>query len=108
MSSGDAAPRPAVEHYARCSVPSGGLVVEPGLELRDGDDIGDLICQLETVAIAIGIMAGAVPDRSAVCTQLASVFEERWPGRAWFVEIHDAWFDRWTQSYQPYGIPRSR
>lgn len=83
------------------------MVVEPGLELRRGDDLEALTAQLEHLAGGIGIVAPLEPDPARYLESLALLFEELWPGRAWFVEIHDAQLSRWTQSYQPYGIPRA-
>jgi len=100
--------RPDVEHYVRCSVAVGDLRVEPGLELRAGDDFAELGERLACLAHAIGIMVGTTADRMAACEAFGPTFEQRWPGRAWFVEIHDAKLERWTQSFQPYGVPRSR
>lgn len=82
------------------------MVVEPGLELRPGDDLDALTERIEHLAGGIGLGAQMEPDRARYLESLAVLFEELWPGRAWFVEIHDAKLSRWTQSYQPYGIPR--
>ena len=101
------ASRPPVEHYLRCSLAVGEFIVEPGLELREGDDCDRVWFELERAAERLGLRAAEAP-RSYVSTFAAAVFETWWPGRAWFVEIHDAKLKRWTQSYQPYGIPRNR
>src|ERR1044071_2704441 len=97
--------RPPVEHYVRCTVKVGELVIEPGLELREDDDFERLSGALALLARCIGAQA-AVTRRAKMCSLFAPVFEAAWPGRAWFVELHDARLARWTQSYQPFGIPR--
>lgn len=110
VSDPSSAGRPPVEHYLRCSVCVVDIVVEPGLELRDddsGDDFERMSFELASVAYKIGLRA-STGQRVTACSSIAPIFEQRWPGRAWFVEIHDAKLERWTQSYQPYGIPRSR
>lgn len=101
--------RSPVEHYIRCSVTVGGVIVEPGLEMREGDDLDRLSGQLAELASAIG---AGVPhwgaERALHCASFGASFGALWPGRAWFVELHDAKLERWTQSYQPYGVPRAR
>jgi hypothetical protein len=108
--------RPPCEHYARCTVtvvddrpatPAKRLLeltVEPGVEVRDGDDLDALWLVLHSLALHIGDVVLRRGWTEAM--QLVGVdFEHVWPGRAWFVELHDS-AGRWTQSYQPYGIPR--
>lgn len=101
------AARPPVEHYARCTETIGDLIYEPGIEVRDGDDLPALRMGL---ACVVSVLAGRVAERGQIAAMrsIGEFFERNWPGRAWFVEIHDAHDGSWTQSYQPYGIPRAR
>lgn len=98
--------RPPVEHYARCSVTVGALVIEPGLELRSDDDLESMTNVLAAFAATIGSAAKVTP-RMELLAMLPAMFEAAWPGRAFFVEIHDAKVERWTQTFQAYGLPRS-
>jgi len=104
------APAVTIEHYARCTQTVHGYVIEPGLELRDGDDLDALIVELEAFARWVGAELYAQParERLDVCRGAADESERRWPGRAFFVEMHDAEFGRWSQTFQPYGLPRAR
>jgi hypothetical protein len=102
--------RPPVEHYLRCSVTIGDIVVEPGLELRAEDDdpaIAFMLKCLQSVATSIGKRAIDGP-RMKACAAAEMLFEVNWPGRAWFVELHDAKLESWTQTFQPYGVPMNR
>lgn len=102
--------RPPIEHYLRCSVTVGDFVVEPGLELRDDDSddgIAFMLRCLESVATAVGRRAIDGP-RMKACAAARTLFEINWPGRAWFLELHDAKLEHWTQTFQPYGLPMNR
>jgi hypothetical protein len=101
----DLAFRPGCEDYARCTVTVGALTVEPGIEIRIGDDLESMWVVLRSLALHVADLVrvhGWMPTLELVRLD----FEHVWPGRAWFLEIHDT-HDRWTQSYQPYGIPRN-
>lgn len=96
--------RPGCEDYARCTVTVGALTVEPGIELRRGDDLEVMWVVLRSFALHVADLVrdlGWVP----ALEQVRLDFEHVWPGRAWFLELHDT-DGRWTQSYQPYGVPR--
>lgn len=108
LAAATAALRPEVEHYVRCSFTRGEFVVEPGLELRPGDDFDSLTGQLGRCAEWVASQVARGRDRAGAAQWLCAEMEDRWPGRAWFCEIHDAKLERWTQSFQPYGLPRSR
>lgn len=103
--------RPPVEHYLRCSVTVGEVVVEPGVELRPDDDSDEthefMFRVLETVARSIAKRAQS-GSRTKALHAAKVLFEINWPGRAWFVELHDAKLERWTQTFQPYGVPMNR
>ena len=98
--------RPAVERYARCTLTYGAWTVEPGIEWREGDDFAALTRGLRDLAGAIGL-AAAMADPMTAARAAEHRFEATWPGRAFFLEIHDD-AGAWTQIYQPYGIPRTR
>lgn len=99
-------PRPPCEEYARCTVTVGELTVEPAIEVRDDDDTLEAMwLTLNSFALHIADLVKHHGWRSAMRSMRAD-FEYVWPGRAWFVELHDT-AGRWTQSYQPYGVPRS-
>jgi hypothetical protein len=100
-----AAGRPPIERYARCSVKGNGWIVEPGIEWREGDCFDPLVFELELIANAVvGVAPLAGPMDAARIAE--PMFAARWPGRAYFVEVHDEKFERWTQIFQPYGVPR--
>ena len=98
--------RPPIERYVRCSVTRGSWTVEPGIEWRTGDDFAAVSGLLERIAEDIALSAlGGDPVEAAMRAE--PTFEAWWPGRAFFVEVHDA-AGRWVQTYQPFGIPRNR
>ncbi len=95
-----------VEHYARCTVTSrSGLCVEPGIEVRD-ETLESLWLVLNSLALHAADMVERMGWKDAL-PLIRADFEHIWPGRAWFVEIHDK-EGRGTQSYQPYGVPQRR
>lgn len=93
-----------IERYIRCSVTRGSWTVEPGLEWRDGDNFDALCGDLRVIAAAVADLAG-VNDAIGAAQRAESVFRRWWPGRAFFVEVHDV-EGRWTQTFQPFGMPR--
>ena len=96
--------KPPVERYIRCSVTRGDWTVEPGLEWCDGDDFYSKVGDLKVVADAVAALA-CEGDPIRAAQRGEGVFARWWPNRAWFLEVH-ATDGSWTQSYQPYGIPR--
>lgn len=96
---------PPIERYIRCSVTVGNWTVEPGIEWREGDDFNSVTEQLGRIASAIARRAAMTYDPIRASRRHEPMFADAWPGRAFFVEVHDAKFERWTQTYQPYGIP---
>lgn len=97
--------RPPIERYVRCSVTVGGLTVEPGIEWREGDNYEVVAGDLAVIGEAIVRCGG--PDPMQAARRGENAIAARWPGRAFFIEIHDT-AGRWTQTYQPYGMPRFR
>lgn len=97
--------RPPIERYLRCSVTVGKYTVEPGIEWRDGDDRLAMLAQLDQIAASIARWA-ASGDPMEVARSRESQFAALWPGRAWFVEVHNG--DAWTQIFQPFGVPVNR
>lgn len=100
---------PPIERYVRCSMQRGDWTVEPGIEWREGDSYevvaGDLAVIAAVIAEAIVRFNSSDPMPSGQWGERAMA--ARWPGRAFFIEIHDT-AGRWTQIFQPYGLPRSR
>jgi len=97
---------PPVEHYARCTVTSrSGLCVEPGIEVRD-ETLESLWLVLNSLALHAADMVERMGWKDAL-PLIHADFDHIWPERAWFIEIHDP-LGRWTQSYQPYGVPQRR
>lgn len=95
-----------IEHYIRCSVTAGKWTVEPGIEFRDGDDEDRMHGCLEPIALSIAESL-QTPGERPMAASMASEpwFRGTWPGRAFFIEIHST-DHRWTQTFQPYGVPR--
>ena len=100
------ADHPPIERYIRCSMTAAGWTVEPGIEWREGDDFDAITRRLQSIALTIAERSEGNP--MAASRHGESMIALRWPGRAYFIEIHDAECLRWTQSYQPYGLPRHR
>lgn len=98
--------RPPIERYVRCSVTVGTWTVEPGVEWREGENCELLAGELETIARQITLLQHHF-DPMAASMMGERAFAAQWPGRAFFIEIHDV-AGRWTQTYQPYGMPRFR
>lgn len=97
-----------IEHYARCTVQINGLTVEPGVELREGDDFVTLQDDLREFARWVGSLSVLfTASRLELLRTMEDAAGKRWPGRAWFVEIFDE-SGNWSQSYMPHGMPRSR
>lgn len=99
--------RPPIERYVRCSATRGAWTVEPGLEWREGDDFDELTDALRTLADMVAICVERTDDPFEPCRTLENTFAHDWPGRAFFIEVHDT-DGRWTQTYQPYGVPMNR
>lgn len=97
--------RPPVERYLRCSVTVGGVTVEPGIEWREGDNRTVTLQWLEHIASIIALRS-ADGDPMEVARSREPQFAALWPGRAWFVEVHNG--EAWTQIFQPFGVPRNR
>lgn len=95
------APSP-IERYVRCSVLRGDWIIEPGLEWREGDNFDDLSSRLRCLVADMPVNG----DPMEAARRSEPTFQAMWPGRAFFVEVHDAHGDRWTQIFQPYGVPR--
>lgn len=103
------APRPPIERYLRCSVTFGCWTIEPGLEYRADDRLAPLLSQLQLV-IGEAWKATApwsIDDVPKLNETVERLVGERWPDRAWFLEVHHD-IAGWTQIYQPYGVPRWR
>lgn len=96
-----------VEHYARCTVAINGLTVEPGVELREGDDFAALQDDLREFAHWVGSLSVLfTTSRFELLCTMEDAAVARWPERAWFVEIFDE-SGSWSRSYCPMGMPRS-
>lgn len=100
--------RPPVERYFRCSSTTADFEVDAGIEMRTGDDAELMAAQLSAVALTVARRAQSVADVVRSSEAVAPIFEATWPGRAYFVEIHDARSRAWTQVFQPFGVPRNR
>lgn len=104
--------RPKREAYVRAEVPwyddeTGDVVnIEVGLELRPGDNWGDLVTGLLTM------VEGWVEDEPhpsslvQVGEEVEALLRLAWPDRAYFVEVWPPGDKGWIQIFQPYGIPR--
>ena len=102
--------RPPVERYVRCSVHRAEMhsdwVVEPGIEWREGDDFEGVAKQLRGIAWRISALGHL--DPIAAAKEGEAMIADRWPDRAFFIEVHDPAHAVWSQTYQPYGMPRFR
>lgn len=98
--------RPPIERYVRCSVTRGAWTVEPGIEWREGDNWDAITGDLEVLACGIASAASTHDEPMRAVIRGEEAFTIRWPDRAFFIEVHAA-DGRWTQTYQPYGIPRN-
>lgn len=101
--------RPPVERYARTSITVDGITFEPGVQYERGEDSQVMSRRLRDLTAravnSIRIPLERVPfDTIAHDIEIEIAME--WPGRAYFVEIHDD-ASSWTQIFQPYGVPRN-
>lgn len=96
---------PPIERYIRCSVTVGNWTVEPGIECREGDDFNAVTEQLGQIAGTIAARTQRTGDPIGSARAHETYFADSWFGRAFFIEVHDAKCERWTQTYQPYGVP---
>jgi hypothetical protein len=105
--------RPVREAYARVEVPwfdegTGDQVnIELGLELRPGDDWGDLVTGLH--ALVEGWVDGEPHPRDVVQIgeEIEALLKLAHPDRAYFIEVWPPGDRGWVQIFQPYGLPRS-
>jgi hypothetical protein len=105
--------RPPREAYARATVNVGGFrpsfdhgfELIAGLELRDGDEFGDLRDRLILAMRNAWAEAGRLKvrgDTIAVAAAVERWIVKDWPDRYWFLEVcslDDR--DGWVQVYQP-------
>lgn len=99
--------RPPREVYVRASRPTiGGAFVEPGVELREGDSFRELEHVLFCILVDADPGRGET-DPQRIAEPVERAIQERWPDRAYFVEVHDA-KGGWIQIFQPFGVPRNR
>lgn len=99
--------RPPREAYVRASRPTvGGAFVEPGIELRDGDVFRDIEGELLTMLFETD-PGRDEHDPRRIADPLEQRIRERWPDRAYFIEVHDP-RGGWLQIFQPFGVPRNR
>lgn len=98
--------RPPRETYVRTSRPTtGGDFVEPGVEYRDGDHFGAIEDALRQMLVDHD-PGRDVHDPVRIAAPVEAAIKERWPDRAYFVEVHGE--DGWIQIFQPFGVPRNQ
>lgn len=98
--------RPPREVYVRASRPTtGGAVVEPGVEYREGDSFSVVEDALRDILFRSD-PGNDEHDPVRIATPVESAIRERWPDRAYFVEVHDP-RGGWLQIFQPFGVPRN-
>jgi hypothetical protein len=98
--------RPPREIYVRTSRPTiSGAMVEPGVEFREAD-------QFKAIEHALYVMCvdsdpGAHEhDPVKLAALVEKHIKDRWPDRAYFVEVHDL-HGGWVQIFQPFGVPQN-
>lgn len=99
--------RPPIERYVRCSVTRGAWTVEPGIEWCEGDSFEALSGDLEVLAAGLASLTDTHRDPISASRRGEAAFAQRWPGRAFFIEVHST-DGRWVQVFQPFGVPRNR
>jgi hypothetical protein len=99
--------RPPREVYVRASRPTiSGAFVEPGVEFRDGDSFRELEHALYCLMVD-GDPGHGEHSPERIAAPIEAAIKERWPDRAYFVEVHDS-KGGWVQIFQPFGVPRNR
>lgn len=96
------------EYYVRASVDHPWLdyvELTVGVEYTTDDDVEEMTLQIKdlarTAAWAVGEPTGF---HAAYAEAVKAVVNERYPGRAFFVETDE--LGRGVQVYQPFGMPR--
>lgn len=97
--------RPPREDYVRTTREADGFTLEPAVEYRDGDDFRELVYELTSIAINAGFAKHR--DHMACARDCARRITERWPDRAYFVEVWQEGREGFAQVFQPYGVPRN-
>lgn len=100
--------RPPVEKYVRTSIEFGGYTSEPAVEWRDGDDWAVMISHLEDIAHRVFVSHHPPRHQMDAARQLGAGMAQRWPGRAYFVEVWQEGKSGFAQIFQPFGVPRNR
>lgn len=93
------------ERYVRIAVGlPGEMEICPGLEWRDDDQPEDLRVALERLVLLELVKGDSREPWSRTALRIESAMRERWPDRAYFLEVGRD--DRWVQIFQPFGLPR--
>lgn len=109
----DAKRRTPIERYVRCSVEIIGTKrrvvgsIEAGLLVTPDSDHRALRDQLRSVLGDALAFDGGRGDADDLTQTLENFIVDRWPDRAWFVEVWNE-DEALTQVYAPHGMPRWR
>lgn len=111
--------RPPREDYVRCSVDCNGFTCEPAVEHRDVDRFHLVVESLSGIAQAAyhalldeewrkpaGYRSLRL-DPMAVAKAIGTGIANRWPDRAYFVEVWQDGREGFAQVFQPFGVPRN-
>jgi hypothetical protein len=96
--------RPAREAYVRGICTWQELEIIAGVELRDGDHFASMRNNIRRV-VGFALSESPVVEEKALAECLEVILRERWPDRAYFIEVGN---DRegFIQIFQPFGVPR--
>lgn len=99
--------RPPREDYVRVTVECGGFTIEPAVEYQRGE-LFSLVAQSLRRAADGPWSSGECWDQMLVADVIAGRIAERWPDRAYFVEVWQNGTEGFAQVFQPYGVPRNQ
>jgi hypothetical protein len=97
--------RPPREDYVRVTVECEGFTLEPAVEYRRGEDFTSIATSLRRAADGPW---SACTDQMLIADLVAYRIAERWPDRAYFVEVWQDGCEGFAQIFQPFGVPRNR
>lgn len=97
--------RPPREVYVRTARPTvNGILVEPGVEYREGDEFA-AIEQALTAILVEHDPGSDETDPVRIAAPVEAAIRVRWPDRAYFIEVYGT--GGWIQIFQPFGVPRN-
>lgn len=96
---------PAREQYARVYQEVYNTEMTVGIELRNEDTTGLMCLNILAKSRAYDALIGNQGLPLAAVAHVESWIKERWPDRAYFIEIERD--DMGVQVFQPYGLPRT-